>query len=201
MDIPSYNEFREKIIATTYGTGYWGRDYRGEPCFFPPILSITDENKIYDLYDKKYLKKKKACFITLQDFRRREADFPNLVKFCKNIEYIFEEFAWIIESGKSEPLNLHVHILGIINNKNAKRSIKIEYNKIFGDDITEKDFYDCRQWRNSKKMPPYEQWLQEKLDYFINNLKGDHANKIDYTSSGGFGVSGGFLTSLDIRKP
>lgn len=196
MDIPTYDEFRELIIANTYGPGFWTRDYKGDPLHVPPYLSNNDEKQIYKLYENKYLKIKKAVFITLQDFKRREADFDNLVLFCKNIEYIFDEFVWIIESGKSKPLNLHVHILAILNNKNAKRAIKIEYNKLFGDDITEKDYYLCKQWRNTKKMPPYDQWLKEKLDYFKNNLKGDHQNAIDYTDSGGYGVSKGFFTSL-----
>ena len=196
MDIPTYKEFREVMVEKTYGPGFERRDHDGRIVHVPPYVSVSDENKIYAMYTNRYLKEKKAVFITLQDFKRREEDFEKLKKFCRNIEYIFEEFCWIIESGKSEPLNLHVHILGIIHNKNAKRAIKIEYNKLFGDDITEKDYYDCRQWRNSRKMPSYHQWLQEKLDYFNNNLKGDHTNIIDYTAQGGFAASGLFLTSL-----
>lgn len=196
MNIPTYEDYRELIINNIYGPGFERREYDGRIIHVPPYVSPKEENKIYKMYVDKYLKTKKAVFITLQDFKRRESDFEKLKVFCKNIEYIFDEFCWIIESGKSVPLNLHVHILGIINNKNAKRAIKIEYNKLFGDDITEKDYYDCKQWRNTKKMPPYQQWLSEKLDYFKNNLKGDHKNTIDYTDSGGYGVSGGFLTSL-----
>jgi hypothetical protein len=118
-------------------------------------------------------------------------------KFINNILYLFKDYCWIIESGKSEPLNLHIHILAIINNKNVKRAINVEYKKIFKSSIVEKDYYHMKQWRKSERMPPYEQWLQEKIDYFDNNLKGEHENLVDYTQTGGFGVSDGFSYFLN----
>ena len=196
MSVPTFDEYRANIIKITYGDGYWIKDYKGVPLYKPPFLSNNDEKKIYDMYSKKYLEVKKSCFITLQDFKRRPNDFENMIKFCNNIDYIFSEYVWIIESGKAEPPNLHIHILGVIDNKNAKRAIKIEYNKIFKNDITEKDYYLCKQWRNSPKMPPYEQWVKEKMDYFDNSLKGEHANTIDYSTTGGVGGKGVFFTSL-----
>ena len=165
----------------------------------PPFpISIKDYNNAFKIWDKKYgNNKKKAIFLTLQDFKRRPDDFSSMKKFINNITYLFKDYIWIIESGKSEPLNLHIHILGIIDNKNVKRAINVEYKKIFKSSIVEKDYYHMKQWRKSDKMPPYEQWLQEKVDYFDNNLKGEHENLVDYTKTGGFGVSDGFSYFLN----
>lgn len=165
---------------------------------YPGHWTVGQYNCAYKLWNRKFGDgRKKAVFLTLQDFKRRPEDFNKLKLFARNIEYLFSDFLWIIESGKSDPLNLHIHILGIINNKNIKRAINIEYTKIFKSSIIENDFYHLKQWRKSDKMPPYDQWFYEKIDYFDNNLKGDHANLIDYTKTGGFGVSSGFLYFLN----
>lgn len=133
------------------------------------------------LMNNKKLKKikrdnQKYVFITLQDFKRRYSDIEKLKLFCEKIKFLYDDYFYVIESGsneKKEDCNYHIHLLAKIkDNKNHKRNIKIEYSKLFNDDITEKDYYQVKQWRKSDLMPSYDIWLNEKIDY-LN--KGTHS--------------------------
>ena len=44
-----------------------------------------------------------------------------------------------------------------------------------------------KQWRKSKDMPEYEDWVQEKVDYFDNQKKSLHGNTFDLNLMGNFG--------------
>jgi hypothetical protein len=155
----------------------------------------------YDRHLKKELKMLKNvkkeriinyCFITLQNFICRKKDIDKMLLFLKKIDYLYESGEWIIESGKSE--NIHIHLLvKIINPKKHKNKLNIEWNKLFNNNITDKDFYKLTQWRNSKGMPSYEQWIIEKLDYFKDETKGSHGNKEDLGLQGSFSGGGVIL--------
>lgn len=170
--------------------------------YVKPEVCISEK---YDIWicqpcDKKRVKKKdkidKFVFITLQDFQRRMPDLDKLLLFMKRIKYIFKECYWCIESGKV-PLpdsNLHIHMLCKYNNsKKGKNQICIEWSKIFDTNLRDSDYFDLKQHRDSEKMPPYEQWLQEKLDYFEQEQKGNHENVIDLGARGAWGVSTSFI--------
>lgn len=154
--------------------------------------------EFFDLYLKKYKKKEKVervaqyCFLTLQNFLCRKKDIDKMLLFLKKIDYLYESGEWIIESGKSE--NLHIHMMiKIIDPKKHKNKLNIEWNKLFDNNITDKDFYKLSQWRKSKLMPSYEQWCLEKLDYFKDETKGNHANKEDLGLRGSFAGGGVIL--------
>ncbi len=132
------------------------------------------------------------CFITLQNFKCRKTDVDKMLLFLKKIDYLYESGEWIIETGKSE--NLHIHLLvKIIDAKKHKNKLNIEWAKLFDNNITDKDFYKLSQWRASKLMPSYEQWCLEKLEYFSNDTKGTHANKEDLGLRGSFAGGGVIL--------
>ena len=167
-------------------------------------IKYPDDESIYGLEEfywkfcekekKKILKDSKErvaqyCFLTLQNFLCKPKDVDKMLMFIKKIEYLYEHGYWIIETGKSD--NLHIHMLvKIIDPKRHKRKLNIEWNKIFGNNITDKDFYKLTQWRESKLMPSYEAWVNEKLDYFDNTKKGSHQNCEDLGLNGQFGVGG-----------
>lgn len=126
---------------------------------------------------------KKQVFITYQNFKiHTKFDLEKLKLWLNNIDYLLDNSKWVIEHGKKEKPNYHVHILATIkNSKNFKRNISIEWNKIFKNVFHPKgtDFYLLKQWSMSEHMPPYIQWLQEKEDYFEQDSKGEHGNWID----------------------
>lgn len=168
-------------------------------------IGVNDSDTIYgltpfyDKYCKDQIKKNKPkpernikfCFITIQDFQRRLHDLDKLQQFIKNIDYLYHEGSWIIEAGKSDPPNVHLHFLvKIINPKKHKSKLNIEWKKLFNTDLYDKDFYKLTQHRDTKGMPKYEQWCQEKLDYFDNSTKGTHSNSIDLNLKGSFGGEG-----------
>ena len=158
----------------------------------PEDESIYGLEPYYDKYCKKEIKKSKErianyCFITLQNFLCRKKDIDKMLLFIKHIGYLYESGAWTIETGKTE--NIHIHLLvKIIDPKKHKNKLNIEWNKIFDNNITDKDFYKLTQWRESKLMPSYGQWVNEKLMYFDNTTKnGNHANAEDLGLRGEFG--------------
>lgn len=128
---------------------------------------------------------KKFVFITIQDFQRRLSDIEALQQFLKKIGYLYEEGEWIIESGKvkdSDKYNVHIHMLVKINNsKKHKDQLNIAWMKFFNTSLKDKDYYKCCQHRDSPKMPSYDDWLEEKRAYFINDStgKGNHVNTED----------------------
>lgn len=142
--------------------------------------------KVKDPKDQKFI------FITIQDFKRRMCDLDKLEQFIKNIKYLFTDGLYCIETGKV-PLpdsNLHIHILGrYVNSKKAKNRICIEWAKLFDTNLRDQDFWHVKQHRDTKEMPPYEQWLQEKKDYFIDEMKGNHSNVVDLGARGAWGVA------------
>lgn len=139
----------------------------------------------------KKIEDKKFVFITIQDFKRRMCDLDKLQKFIKTISYMYESGQWIIETGKnedSENYNIHIHLLVRIGDhiKDHKKILNIKWTNLFDTDLYDKDYYDISQHRKSKKMPDYEDWLEEKKKYFINDLKGSHKNTEDLGLTGFF---------------
>jgi len=149
------------------------------------------EKKV-NIKNKKLNKESKFCFITIQDFKRRLTDLDKLKQFIKQIEYLYCECYWCIESGKvaAPDSNLHIHILcKIINPKKHKNKLNLEWMKLFPDNsLYDKDYYKLNQWRESEKMPPYDQWLNEKIQYFEDEKKGSHSNSVDLNCRGSWGV-------------
>ena len=134
---------------------------------------------------------RKFVFITIQDFKRRECDIEKLTTFIHRIAYMYDAGFWIIESGKQSKLedcNFHIHLLVQIkkNIKNHKQVMNSKWTALFDTDLTKKDYYHMRQWRKSKDMPEYNDWLQEKLDYFDNKKKSEHTNTFDLNLVGNF---------------
>lgn len=138
------------------------------------------------------LKEKNYVFITLQDFKRRLSDLDKLLLFIKRIGYMYDNGIYVIETGKSEKeedFNIHIHLLVKIGNhvKNHKEVMNLKWMALFDTNLYDKDYYKLDQHRRSKKMPHYEDWLVEKRDYFVNDLKGTHKNTIDLGLAGTFG--------------
>lgn len=152
---------------------------------------------LYDLFllkikkDKKKIKdKSKFVFITIQDFQRRLTELDKFTLFFKRIDYLYEEGTYCLEAGKV-PIpncNLHIHMLVRIKNSRChKAKLRLEWLKLFNTDISEKDFYNIKQHRNCDGMPPYSQWIEQKLEYFDQEKKGEHSNVIDLNIRGIFG--------------
>lgn len=161
------------------------------------ISGIT--NVIDDYY--KYIKllrhpksndvQNKFVFITIQDFKRRECDIEKLKTFIRRIAYVYDAGFWIIESGKQskiEDCNFHIHMLVKIKKKikNHKQVLNSKWTALFDTDLRDKDYYQIKQWRQSKDMPSYDDWVQEKKDYFSNDLKLSHKNSFDLELHGTF---------------
>lgn len=152
---------------------------------------FTHECKINKLKSKKS-KDKNFCFLTIQDFTRRMEDLEKLQLFLKRIDYLYDEGHWVIEAGKNKiEYNVHIHLLIKIKNnvKNHKNRLNISWMKLFNTNLYDADYYLLKQWRKSPDMPEYQDWLDEKLTYFDNNLKGDHINTIDLGLKGTFGTT------------
>ena len=183
----------------------WDKVKYCEYCGGPPTHKfLTKCGKISGhLCDKCYKPKKiknvsqdKFFFVTIQDFKRRIGELDKLRLFIKKCEPIFAQCIWCIESGKV-PLpdsNLHIHLLGKYHNsKKGKNMLCIQWSKLFDTNLRDADFYLMKQHRDSPQMPSYDEWLQEKLDYFRNELKGDHENALDLGARGAWGVSTSLL--------
>lgn len=104
----------------------------------------------------------------------------DLKTFVERIKYLYEDFNGVLEVGKhkSRP-NYHIHyICRIINSKKHMGILTREWEKIFGDiPLSRKSGNYCiLQHNEGKDMPPYEQWVAEKLLYLQNEHKGDHRN-------------------------
>ena len=141
---------------------------------FPPAIKAKSE--------------KKAVWITIQDWKRRKSDIPDMKLFLSRMAYHYKDFRWCIEKGSKE--NYHIHYLCIIkNSKNHLRALKTEWSKLFNTEVGNKknDFYLAKQWNLSESMPPYDQWIQEKLEYMDDNKKGEHSNSTDIAQNGGAG--------------
>ena len=125
----------------------------------------------------------KYVFITIQDFKRRHTEIEKLETFIKRIAYMYDAGFWAIESGKQkriEDCNYHVHLLVRIKNKikNHKQVMNAKWTALFDTDLRDKDYYLMKQWRKSKDMPSYEDWVEEKKNYFVGN-KLDHTNSFE----------------------
>lgn len=147
---------------------------------------------------KRNLNKHKKLWITIQDFKRRPQDLQKLETFIRRIDYLIKEGDYCIESGSVEPPNSNLHIHMLVKYKDvrhAKQKVNIEWQKLFPDsslydfDSNKRPVYKTMQHRESPKMPSYEQWLEEKLEYFENEAKGAHSNSVDLGCRGRF--SGG----------
>ncbi len=141
--------------------------------------------------DKKQKKERQYVFLTIQDFKTRISDLENLKLFIDDIKHLYDDGHWVIETGsrEGEEANLHIHMLVRIGKhvKNHKRDINVAWKRYFSTDLYDKDYYFMKQWRKSKKMPSYEAWLQEKKEYFVNDLKSeDHRNSTDLECFGTF---------------
>ena len=138
----------------------------------------------------------KLFFITIQDYKRRIPDLDKMVQFIKKCEHIFDTCIWCIESGKVKPpdSNLHIHMLARYNNsKKGKNMLCLQWSKLFDTNLRDSDFFHLKQHRDAKGMPPYNDWLQEKLDYFENEKKGSHENALDLGARGAWGASTSLL--------
>lgn len=175
----------------------WSSEFPKWKEFIDNNIINEDLNTLHQLFllkqkkqiilDKKLNKQSNFVFITIQDFKRRLNDLDKLNQFISNIKYLYSEGYYCIESGKS--VNLHIHMLvKIINPKKHKEKLNREWIKLFDTSLYDKDYYLLKQWRESEKMPPYEQWVQQKLDYFENEKKGCHANSIELNCRGSWGV-------------
>lgn len=156
---------------------------------------FTDQ---YDIDQKKLrlskklemkLKEKKYIFITIQDFKRRLSDLDKLKLFIKRIAYMYDAGFWILEGGSQDPPNVHIHMLVKVGDhvRNHKQVIASKWAALFDTNLYDKDYYKINQWRKSPKMPDYEDWYQEKIDYFDQDKKSGHINKIDIGLRGTFG--------------
>ena len=134
----------------------------------------------------------KCVFLTLQTFKNRMADLDAMILFCSRIQYLYDGCMWCIETGKV-PLpdsNLHIHLLGKIkNSRKHKDAVCREWSKLFNTDLRSADFWNLRQHRDCPEMPSYEQWFNEKLEYFEDEKKGSHQNCLDLGARGGQGFS------------
>lgn len=139
--------------------------------------------------NKKKLKERKYIFITIQDFQTRLSDLDKLKLFIKRIAYMYDAGFYVVESGKSDPPNVHLHMLVKIRPqcKNHKQVVCAKWAGLFDTNLNDKDYYQIKQWRESAAMPSYEDWLQEKRDYFDNSKKSSHGNSIDLKIDGTFG--------------
>lgn len=156
-----------------------------------------DFNSYLTKLDSKKIKgENKFVFITIQDFQRRLTELDKFTLFFKRIGYLYEDGQYCLEAGKVEPplSNLHVHMLvKIKNSRNHKSKLRLEWLKLFDTDLNQKDYYKLQQHRDTAEMPPYDQWLQEKLDYFDQEKKGEHSNSIDLNIRGILGAPTGAL--------
>ena len=84
-------------------------------------------------------------------------------------------------------------LVKIKNSRNHKSKLRLEWLKLFPSDLNQKDYYKMTQHRNTVEMPPYKQWLEEKLEYFDQEKKGEHSNSIDLNIRGVLGAPCGAL--------
>lgn len=157
------------------------------------LITLYEYFKMWEKNQEKIKKKKEKIsnfvFITIQDFQRRIEDLDKIQTFIKRIHYLYSECYYVIEAGKSEPPNVHIHLLcKIINPRKHKQKINLEWTKLFDTSLYDKDFYKLTQWRKSELMPDYEAWVEEKLEYFDDTKKGTHQNSIDLQISGSWGL-------------
>lgn len=135
------------------------------------------------------LNERKYIFITLQDFQRRLSDLDKIKLFIKRIAYMYDAGFYVVEAGSSDPPNVHIHLLVKIklSCRNHKQVLCAKWAGLFDTDLNDKDYYQIKQWRKSAAMPDYNDWLQEKKDYFCNEKKSSHSNSIDLKINGTFG--------------
>lgn len=190
----------------SYGLG-WGGLYQPvhtNSIDFPAWKEFIDNNNIdedlhtlYEVFKLKKLKINKPCrsekyvFITIQTFQQKLKDLDKYKQFINNIKYLYSEGHFCLESGSVPPpnCNLHLHMLvKIIQPKKHKYKLDLEFRKIFDMSLYDKDYYLLKQWSESPKMPPYDQWVNEKLTYFDDEKKGSHANSVDLNCRGSWGV-------------
>ena len=141
------------------------------------------EKYIEKLHYPKKNKENKYVFITIQDFKRRHNEVEKLETFIKRIAYMYDAGFWAIESGKQkkiEDCNYHIHLLVQIKKKikNHKQVLNAKWTALFDTDLRDKDYYLMKQWRKSKDMPSYEDWVEEKKNYFTGN-KLEHSNSFE----------------------
>ncbi len=152
--------------------------WTGDPEFFKMGKRITDSDP-----------EKKFVFITIQDFKTRTSDLEALLSFIKSIAYMYSEGQWVIETGKREKdFNVHIHLLVKIRPqvKNHKKVMNTKWQRHFATNLYDKDYYDIKQHQDVESMPSYSEWVSEKKEYFINDLKGTHKNTVDLDLNGTF---------------
>jgi hypothetical protein len=147
---------------------------------------------------RKYIKIEKApkleglTFYTIVPKERlpyNDDQINKLRLFCEKrfVAKNFERCKWVIESGKHEENpNLHIHCIGRLKNKNFKREFITQWNKIYDNEYNIS--YSENDNRGWDKIPCNTAQIQEdKLNYLINSLKGNHENFIDLKIGGTFG--------------
>lgn len=123
----------------------------------------------------------------------------------------WDEYLVVIEGGKGGD-HLHVHALVKVK-RDPKDSSKIKsgharyienlwgatfyehgdkkQGALLGEKSKDPEYYK-KEWNESPNMPSYEEWLQEKVVYCDNSLKGDHSNREEIINAM---ISSKFFTS------
>lgn len=197
--MPMDYEYDDNILLDYYNTNIDFKNYV-DHIRSNDYKNIPRDEELYLLYqyfqvhdfkkkklEKKLNKESKFVFITIQTFQQHLKDLEKYKTFINNIKYLYSEGFWCLESGSvpGENCNLHLHMLvKIIQPRKHKHKLDLEFKKIFNMSIYDKDFYCLKQHNNSPKMPPYDQWVKEKKDYFDNEKKGNHSNSIELNCRG-----------------
>ena len=170
------------------------------------------EDEVHSAYDR-YIKlldrkktKKSYLYLTLspdkylRNLDRTEVNLRDLKLFANKWfdqdKTYYENYAWVIESGSKGD---HLHIHAVMEMKTSlKHALKLKnyWKKIFPNNQLLTTI-NLNTKNNGHGEYAYLQFdkndiLKDKLDYFINDLKGTHTNKFDEGLRG----SRGFLTDI-----
>lgn len=182
-------------------------DPRSEEYFAEKFGMYPEYPYTYEEYIERLAKKDKKNYLyitlspdkKLRNLDRTPSNLENLTEWCEKWFHpsnkFYEKYSWVIESG-SHGDHLHVHAVMEMktSHKHAER-LKNFWKKYFPNNqlLTTLNLSS----KDKKKRGEYaylrfddEQILFQKIEYFINESKGDHENLIDEGLRG----SHGFLT-------
>ena len=178
-------------------------DYKQEKLWAKEWTQLTQDQKMIFM----------TCAGSKVNGRHIEPTEENIKKMKAMLNHLksewWEEYLVVIEKGKSGD-NLHFHALvKTRTTKNHARAIQFAWGDTFYPWGKQKDGrlktikgdheYLVKQHNKSdkkdkskKKMVPYNEWIQEKVNYFNDSLKGSHSNKDEIV---GGGISSEFFTT------